>query len=322
MMPLTRRDLLKSGAAAALSAAALPALSQVASESPAKGSPMKPSMNVLLWTTFATSEHFPILAKLREAGYAGIELPCFQGEEPQYAEVGKEIKRLGMGCSTVTVMTPEANPVSPDPAVRAAAVERLKWAIRCTAAAGGDVLCGPMHSALGIFSGAGPTDDEKKRAADVIRAAADEAKAANVKLAIEFLCRFEAYVLTTAKDAAAMAKQINHPSVGILFDTFHANIEEKDPPKSLEEIARYVNHFHISENDRGTPGKGHVQWPAIFRALRKINYTGWLTIESFGRAMPEIAAATRVWRDLSASPEEVYVDGLRFMQKMWAEAGA
>lgn len=281
---------------------------------------MKTGMNVLLWTTLMTPEQFPILEKLKKTGYDGVELPVFGSEEAQYATVGQELKRLGMGCTAVTVMTPEANPVSPDAAVRKAAVERLKWAIRCTAAAGGDVLCGPMHSALGIFSGAGPSEEERKRAADVIAAAGDTAKAAKVKLAVEFLCRFESYVLTTVRDAITLAKQINHPSVGVLFDTFHANIEEKDSAKSLEKLAPYLAHVHISENDRGTPGAGQVHWATVFKTLRKINYNGWLTIESFGRAMPEIAAATRVWRDLSASPEQVYVDGLRFMQKMWKEA--
>jgi D-psicose/D-tagatose/L-ribulose 3-epimerase len=181
---------------------------------------------------------------------------------------------------------------------------------------GSDVLCGPIHSALGVFTGAGPTEEERKRAADVIREGAEEAKGAKMRLAVEFLCRFEAYVLTTARDAAALVRQIDHPAVGVLYDTFHANIEEKDPAKSLEEIAPYLAHFHVSENDRGTPGKGHVPWEGIFAVLRKINYKGWLTIEAFGRAMPEIAAATRVWRDYFPSADEVCVEGLRFMKKM------
>ena len=279
---------------------------------------MKPSMNVLLWTTFLTPEHFPILAKLKEAGYEGVELPIFTGSESDYAAAGRELKRLGLGSSAVTVMTPQANPVSPDPAVRKAAVEHLKWAIRCTAAMGGDVLAGPVHSALGIFTGQAPTADEKKWAADTIRAAADDANAAGIKLAIEFLCRFESYVLTTVRDAVAMVRAIEHPSVGILFDTFHANIEEKDPVKSLEEAAPHVMHFHVSENDRGTPGKGHIPWQAYFATLKKVNYKGWLTIEAFGRAMPEIAAATRVWRDFFPSRDEVVTEGLKMIKRLSA----
>jgi len=281
---------------------------------------MKPSMNVLVWTAHLQEEHFPLLEKLKKMGYEGVELPCFQGEEAHFAKVGRELNRLGLGATAVTVMTPEANPVSPDPAVRKAALEHLKWAIRCTSAIGGNILCGPIHSALGIFTGDGPTEDERKRACDVIREAADEAKAANIRLAIENICRFECYVLTTASDALAMAKQVNHPSVGILYDTFHANIEEKDPVKALELIAPYLIHFHVSENDRGTPGTGHVPWDSLFAVLRKHNYSGWLTVEAFGRAMPEIAAATRVWRDLFPSPDDLCAQSLRFLNRMRAQA--
>jgi D-psicose/D-tagatose/L-ribulose 3-epimerase len=281
---------------------------------------MKTSMNVLLWTTYLTEEHFPILEMLKTMGYDGVELPVFQGEESHFAAMGRELARQKLGVTTVTVMPPQANPVSPDPAIRKAAVEHLKWAIRCSVAAGSGLLCGPIHSALGIFSGAAPTQEEFKRAADVIHAAADEAQAAKIRLAIEFLSRFESYILTTARDAASLVRQINHPSVGILFDTFHANIEEKDPVKSLEEIAPYVTHFHVSENDRGTPGKGHLPWDAYAAALRKINYQGWLTIEAFGRAMPEIAAATRVWRDFFPSRDEVCTDGLRLLHKLRGQA--
>jgi D-psicose/D-tagatose/L-ribulose 3-epimerase len=80
-------------------------------------------------------------------------------------------------------------------------------------------------------------------------------------------------------------------------------------------------HVHISENDRGTPGKGHVPWQATYDALRASGYDGWLTIEAFGRAMPALAAATRVWRDFAPNPEEVYQLGLRNMQEGWARAG-
>ena len=281
---------------------------------------MKTSMNVLLWTAFLTPEHFPILEKLKKLGYEGVEVPIFQGEEADFAKVGTELKRLGLGVSTVTVMSPEANPVSPDPAVRKAAVEHLKKAIGCSVAAGSDMLCGPMHSALGTFTGAAPTDDEKKRVAEVLRAGGELGKAAGVRLAVECLCRFESYVLTTAKDAVALVKQVEHPSVGILYDTFHANIEEKDPVQSLIEAGPYVTHFHVSENDRGTPGRGHVPWDAYAAALKKINYQGWLTIEAFGRAMPEIAAATRVWRDYFPSPDQVCTEGLATLNKLRGRA--
>jgi D-psicose/D-tagatose/L-ribulose 3-epimerase len=228
--------------------------------------------------------------------------------------VGKEVRRLGLGCSGVTVMTPEANPVDPDASVRKAAAERLRWAIRCTANAGGNMLCGPIHSALGVFTGVAPTAEERKRCADVIASVADYARQANVRLAVEYLCRFEAYVLTTAKDTVDMVKAINHPSVGMLYDTFHANIEEKSIADAIRGCADMLCHVHISENDRSTPGQGNVRWQENFDTLREINYDGWLMVEAFGLALPELAAATKIWRRMFQSEEQLSRDALAFMK--------
>jgi D-psicose/D-tagatose/L-ribulose 3-epimerase len=250
-------------------------------------------------------------------------LPVFEGDAAHFRSLAAQLKKEGLVCSSaVTVATPEANPISPDAAVRKAGLERIKWAIEMTAAAGGEYLCGPYHSPLGVFSGAGPTADEKKRAAEVLRQAAEDAKKAGVMLAIEYLNRFECYFLTTAADARALVKAVDHPNFRMMYDTFHANIEEKHAAEVIHAVADSFVHVHISENDRGTPGTGHVAWDETFRALRHVNYDNWLVIESFGRALPDLAAATKVWRDLFPSAEEVYTQGLRFMKEKWAAAAA
>lgn len=281
---------------------------------------MKTGMNLLLWTTHVTKDHFPILAKLKKAGFDGVEIPIFEGGADHYRGIRKELDNQGLGCTAVTVATPEANPISNDAAVREAAAERLKWVIEMTAIMGGEVLCGPYHSPLAVFSGTGPTDDEKKWAADVLRRGAEEAQKAGVKLAIEYLNRFECYFLTTAADARALVQRVNHPNFRMMYDTFHANIEEKDVTAAIDHAANSIVHVHISENDRGTPGTGHVHWDETFRAIRKAKYDGWLVIEAFGRALPALAAATKVWRDLFPAAEEVYTQGLRFMKEKWAAA--
>ncbi len=282
---------------------------------------MRYGMNLLLWTGHVTSAHFPLLAKLKQTGFDGVELPLFEGDAAHYKTVRKELDNLGLGCTTVTVATPEANPISPDPAVRRKGHERHQWAIEMTATLGGTHLCGPYHSPLAVFSGTGPTDDEKQRAADVLRQSAEFAQQHQVTLAIEYLNRFECYFLTTARQAKALVQAVNHPSFRMMYDTFHANIEEKNIPEAIESVADSFVHVHISENDRGTPGTGHVHWAETFRTLRKVKYDGWMVIEAFGRALPELAAATRVWRDLFPSAEEVYTQGLRFMKEQWEKAG-
>jgi D-psicose/D-tagatose/L-ribulose 3-epimerase len=281
---------------------------------------MKVGMNLLLWTGHVTEEHFPLLAKIKATGYDGVEIPLFEGDPSHYKTVKRELDKLGLKCTTVTVVNPEHSPISPDAAVRQAAVDRLKWAIECNAALGSETMLGPFHSPLGVFSGDGPTADEKHRAADVLRQAAEFAKGANLTLAIEYLNRFECYFLTTAVDAVKLVQSVNHPNFRTMYDTFHANIEEVRPSTAIRTVAPYLAHVHISENNRGTPGTGQVNWFESFRSLREVGYDGWLVIEAFGRALPALAAATRVWRDFFPSPEHVYTEGFRFIESMWALA--
>ena len=278
---------------------------------------MKTGMNLLLWTGHVTEEHFPLLAKLKAAGYDGVEVPVFEGEPAHYRKIKSELDKNGLKCTTVTIVNPDSNPISPDAGIRKAAGERLKWAIDCNHALGAETMVGPFHSPLGVFSGDGPTGDEKKYAADVLRPAAEYAQAAKLMLGIEYLNRFECYFLTTAKDAAALVQSVNHPHFRTMYDTFHANIEEARPSTAIRTVAPYLAHVHISENHRGTPGTGQVQWAESFRSLRENGYDGWLVIEAFGRALPALAAATRVWRDFFPNPEHVYENGLKFMHAMW-----
>jgi D-psicose/D-tagatose/L-ribulose 3-epimerase len=279
---------------------------------------MKTGMNLLLWTTHVTEEHFPTLEKLKKTGFDGVELPVFEGDAAHFKKLGAQLKNLGLGCTTVTVVGPEHSPISPDAAIRRSALDRHKWAIEMTAHLGGENLCGPYHSPLGVFSGEGPTDDEKKRAVEVLRQSAEVAKQHNVTLCIEYLNRFECYFLTTAAQAAELVRSVNHPSFKTMYDSFHANIEEKSPRAAVQTLAGLFGHVHISEGDRGTPGTGMVHWDETFKALKEVKYDGWLVIEAFGRALPALAAATKVWRDLFPSAEEVYTQGLRFMKEKWA----
>jgi D-psicose/D-tagatose/L-ribulose 3-epimerase len=280
---------------------------------------MKTGMNLLLWTTHVGEQHFPLFAKLKQAGFDGVELPLFEGDAAHYRKIAGELKNQGLGCTTVTICSPESNPVSPDATVREKAHEHHQWAIEMTAILGGANLCGPYHSAIGVFSGAGPTDDEKRRAADVLRRSAEFAQEHKVMLAIEYLNRFECYFLTTAAQARDLVQAVDHPHFRTMYDTFHANIEEKSPRQAVQTLAGHFVHVHISECDRGTPGTGMVRWDETFKALKEVKYDGWMVIEAFGRALPALAAATKVWRDLFPSAEEVYTKGIKFIKENWGK---
>lgn len=281
---------------------------------------MKLGFNLLLWTPHVTEQHEGILRDLKKTGYDGVEIPMFEGDPDHYARLGALLDKIGLERTVVSVLGPGQNPLSPDKAQQKAAVERAKWAIDCCAALGAPILAGPMHSELGYFSGGPATAAERKRGVAFHRRAGDHAARRKVRFAVEALNRFECYFLNTMEQLSDYLDEVDHPAVKGMYDTFHCNIEEKDPVAAVKTIKKHMIHVHISENDRGTPGKGHVPWSATYKALRNAKYDGWLTIEAFGRALPAVAAATRVWRDFFPRPEEVYKLGYRNMRQGWAKA--
>ena len=281
---------------------------------------MKFGMNLLLWTDDPTAvEHLPLYERLGNVGFDGLELPIIRPapDPAAFAKLGEQISGFGMERTCIAVCTPDADPISPDPAVRAAAVDTLKNAVDCTAAAGSRVLAGPLYAAIGVFSGSGPTGDEWKRSVEVLQTVAEHAATADVSLSFEFLNRFEIYLLNTAADTDRYVTDIGAANVGVHYDTFHAHIEEKEPAAAIRAAGASITHVHISENDRGTPGAGQVRWAESFDALHAIGYDGWLTIEAFGALLPSLSAATKIWRPMFESEEQLARDGLAFMKTEW-----
>lgn len=283
---------------------------------------MKIGFNLLLWSTHFVESQFPILEKLKAAGYDGVEVPIFDTSDlAPFEKIGQALKDNGLKATSVTVIPDEAhNPLSAEASHRQGGVDHLKRVIDCAQAFGSETLCGPYYQPLGEFTGDGATEEELSRAAEVHRQVAAYAQDAGVVCAIESLNRFEAYFLNTIEQASAYVKRVDHPNFGTMYDTFHANIEEKDPIGTLDSHFDVIRHIHISENDRGTPGKGHANIVDAIRTAKKHGYADWLTIEAFGRALPDLAAATRVWRDFFPSQEEVYTEGYRLIRETWDQA--
>jgi D-psicose/D-tagatose/L-ribulose 3-epimerase len=275
---------------------------------------MKFGMNLLLWTDRLHDGLLPVLEKIKKMGYDGVEIPMFD-LSLDYAAWGKRFDDLGFARTAVTVRGTADNPISADAKVRAAGVANTKRTLDCCQAAGCQTLVGPYHSAIGEFSGAGPTADEWKWGVESMRQVAEHAGNVGVKLAVEYLNRFEIYLLNSAADTARFCKEVNHPSCRMMYDTFHANIEEKNVGEAIRTAAPQMIHVHISENDRSTPGTGGIPWDATFDALKQAGYQGWLVVEAFGLALPAIVAATKIWRRMFDSEEQLARDALAFMRR-------
>jgi D-psicose/D-tagatose/L-ribulose 3-epimerase len=236
---------------------------------------MKYGMNLLLWTTDVTEEHDSLLDSIKQWGYDGVEIPIFDTTPAKFERLGKKLNEVGLERTAVTVCGADANPISADAEIRKAGLDHLKTAIDLCVASGATHLCGPIHSAIGEFTGAGPTDDEWKHGKETLSKAAEHAQQAGVTLVVEYLNRFECYFLTSAEEASRFVDEVNHPNLRMMYDTFHANVEEKDIAAAIRSCAANTAHVHISENDRSTPGEGHVDWDTTFATLKDVGYDGW-----------------------------------------------
>ncbi|MEJ2007713.1 MAG: sugar phosphate isomerase/epimerase, partial [Acidobacteriota bacterium] len=207
------------------------------------------------------------------------------------------------------------------PHVRARGTEFLTRCVERTAELGARLICGPLYAGLGVLTGKRRTSEEWEWAAESLRIAARRGQELGVTLCIEPLNRFETHFLNTLADAAELVHFVGEPNVQIHFDTFHANIEEHHPADSILAVASDLGHVHISENDRGIPGTGHVDWHGTLTALKRIGYDGWMTIESFAQPEPDLAAAAAIWRDLAPSGDELARRGLAFIKEVSHECG-
>lgn len=178
-----------------------------------------------------------------------------------------------------------------------------------------------MYSATGKTRLLTPNDREQQRrwATESLREVASYAGERGVSLAIEPLNRFETDLVNTVDQGLDLCERIGADNVGLLLDTFHMNIEEKFIPHAVRAAGDRVFHVHACENDRGTPGSGHVDWDGLFAALREIDYSGQLVIESFTPTIMEIARAVSLWRPLAASDDDLARDGLAFLRERLEE---
>lgn len=275
----------------------------------------KIGFNLLAWSAVVSEDLLPIMDRLKEIGYDGVEFLIGSPDEPAYKSLGDHARNIGLEVTSVFVLGKDENIIDPAAAVRTKGLDRIKWAIDRSHDLNSNIICGPFHSAFATFPQHAPQDQEYGWSAEVLHTAGEYAAQADIVLAIEALNRFECYLCNTMKQLSHLVSMADHPNVQAMFDTHHANIEEKKLTEAIQTIAPYLQHVHISENDRGTPGQGHVPWDETFSTLAKIQYQGWLTIEGFTRNDPDFANAINVWREF-AKPWDMAEKGFAFINGM------
>ena len=277
---------------------------------------MKFGVNTMIWSG-AIDDSIPMEA-IKNAGVDVIEVPVFSASDVPLESLKKSLDEFGLECTFCSVNPPGKNPISDDEAVRAETVEHWKGVIRTAAEVGAELIAGPTYAPVGYLPGRRRNEEEWKWGVDFHQQLAPLLEETHIQLAIEPLNRFETYFINTVEDAVRFVEQVGSANIGLLVDTFHSNIEEKDVPGAYRACGRHLMHVHTCENDRGVPGTGHTDWKGVLTTLKETGYDKRLTIESFNSTIPELAAATAIWRDLAPALDDIAFEGTKFLREQWA----
>jgi len=281
---------------------------------------MKFGVNTWVWTAPITIEELQVLAPMiAKMGFDHIEIPIDDPSTLDFKKCGEIIHQAGIfSISFCAAMSPDRDLIDPDPKVRQNGLDYLKACIDGLVIVGGKHLVGPFYSAVGRTwqQSAEEREHDLKILVDILRDLAEYAEKHGVLLGLEPINRFETSFITTAEQAVELVDRVNRPACKIMLDTFHMNIEENSLGDAIRLAGPRLIQVHSNENNRGTPGAGHVPWKEIAQALKEINFDGVFVIESFTNKVKSIARAAAIWRPLAETQDALAANGVIFLREL------
>jgi D-psicose/D-tagatose/L-ribulose 3-epimerase len=275
--------------------------------------------NTWIWVSPLTDERLASLApRIRGFGFDVIELPIENPGDWDPSRTSELLDQHRLRATTCAVMTPNSDLVSSDRGVIESTQQYIRMATDMAARAGARTLAGPIYSPVGKTWVMDPSERAAaiSRLVENLRPLADYAGERDVTLALEPLNRFETSFMNTAAQVMEVVDRVSSPALGVLLDTFHMNIEERDPVAAIRACGSHIAHFHACGCDRGAPGGDQIPWPKIADALREVRYEGAIVIESFTIENQAIARAAAIWRPLAPTQDAIATEGLRFLRDL------
>lgn len=247
--------------------------------------------------------HEPIeegIARLARFGYDGVELVG----EPDRSDVGhlkEQLARNGVVASSViSIYTPERDVVSSDESVRRNAVDYIRGNIDFAAELGADIVTFTPTACMKIVPEA-DLQQEWDWAVAAAREVAGYAADHGVTIAVEPWNRYETYLINHAAKAAEFVDEVGAPNIGVMADTFHMSIEERDIAGAIRAVGKRLVHVHLADSNRAAPGYGHLDFGPILQAISDVGYQGWISYEL-------LPAAGDVWGVLSGAGAPEFLD--------------
>lgn len=271
--------------------------------------------STFIWVSPFTTAHIDLLEKVKSMGYDIVEIAVEDATLVDWDLVKTTADALDLKITISGAFGEERDISSTNPAFREGGKNYIIECIKIAAKMGSPIFGGPLYSAVGKTRIVSPQQKQQERdwCVEILREVSEVAAQHQVTLGLESLNRFETDMINTIDQAIELVEEVGHPSLKIVLDTFHANIEEKDIAAAIRKLGKdRLCHVQGNESDRGTPGTAHLEWGAIRDALDEIGYEGAIVIETFGQPSKELARAACIWRPLANSADELATEGLAF----------
>jgi D-psicose/D-tagatose/L-ribulose 3-epimerase len=264
--------------------------------------------------TNASTRFFP---KFSEWGFETVEISIEEFSHIDPAFVRDELTRHGLVCGSVAPCMGADKDLRGEPAQQRAGVEFLKRVIDRMIELDARTMAGVVYSVVGRAEAVPPDQFRKQWKAVVknLREVSAYAEDHGRVIAMEAINRFETDFINTCERGLELIADVDSPALKLHLDTFHMNIEEKDPAAAIRAAGPRLGHFHACGSDRGTPGNDSINWDAIAAALRAIRYDGDVVIESFTSKVKSIARAASIWRQIEPTNDEIAWKGVKFLKK-------
>ena len=274
---------------------------------------MKIGISAFAWTARFTDTHLKLLPEIKSMGFSALEVPMFNPEALPTDKIRDAFEENDLECTVCAILPKPYNPISPNQQIRSESIEHLSRCVQASALMGSKILCGPLCAPIGYLPKHRPTEREWSWVLEAFQRLESVLDSTDMTLCIEPVNRSETFFLRTAQEAKHLCESIGNPRIGVIVDTFHANIEEKSISAAILSLGKHLRHVHISENDRGPLGRGHVPFDEIILALRKIDYDGYLLIEGFGHNPKEKYSPGYLWANVEVTPEELAFEGMKYL---------
>lgn len=257
-------------------------------------------------------------ASARRAGYDYIEMLMIEPDKIDVAMTKEVLSEYGLFATASLGLSSETDVTSTNPSIVKKGDELLRKVVDKLHAIGSTELCGVIYCSLQKYPGPASTENRVNSISAVARLA-DYAADKGINVNLEVVNRYETNIMNTGKEGLKFLESVNRSNTYLHLDTYHMNIEEDGMSEAVLEAGDALGYVHIGESHRGYLGSGNVDFDTFFKALKKIDYSGPITFESFSSVVvdPTLSNALCIWRNLWQDSDDLAAHALKYMKSRY-----